>query len=147
MQRGNDMNSFLKSFGELVPVGWVPMLVTVFLVLTILAWCLPTWRGNALSSVLGFIASFGGIWVGRWIVARQPLWSVWTLRQLQREGLQTSWVDLRPHMGMMFMTLVGGGLAYVFGMVLAKIILRAWFRFTGSTLTDREERTVLSPFH
>jgi len=141
------MNAFLKTVGELLPVAWVPLLMAIFLVFTILAWCLPTWRGNALSSVFGFLASYGGILAGRWVVQQQPRWARWTLQQLQREALQTSWVDLRPHMGTMFMTLVGGGLAYVFGMMVAKFVIRAWFRFRGSTLTEKEERTVLSPFH
>ena len=141
------MKELLKTAGALLPEAWMPLLAGVFLIFTILAWCLPAWRGNALSTIPGFVASLGGLWCGRWVAVYQPGWARWTLRQLQREGLQASWIDLRPHMGHMFMTLVAGGLAYVGGMVLGKLILRAWVRYMGSTIPESADRSGLSPFH
>jgi len=137
----------LKAVGDLLPVAWMPLLAGVFLIFTILAWCLPAWRGNALSAIPGFLASLGGLWYGRWVALHEPSWARWTLRQLHREGLQTSWIDLRPHMGFMFMTLVAGGLAYCCGMLLGKFILRAWVRYLGSTIPEGTDRSALSPFH
>ena len=141
------MIHFLQAFSDLVIDLWVPLLIVIFFVLTILTWTLPSWRGNALSSIGGFLASFGGLWWGCWIAANQPPWSRAILAQLQLEGIHTSWLDLRPHMGRMICAGLGGGLAYVVGLILTKWGLRAWHRWRGDTYQDSTTRTTLSPFH
>ncbi len=141
------MNQYLQAFGALVPEYWVPVLIVTFIVLTILTWVLPAWRGNAMSSIGGFLASFGGIWWGCWVAATQPVWARTTLAQLQLEGIHTSWIDLRPHMGRMVCAAVGGALAYVLGMIVTKWGMRAWFRWRGETYQESTTRNTLSPFH
>lgn len=141
------MNDFLKATGELLPVIWTPLLAGAFLIISILAWCIPAWRGNALSAIPGFVFSLGGLWLGQWVSQIQPKWARWTLRQLEREAFHAAWIDLRPHMGRMFMTLVFGGLAYLGGLIVAKTLLRAWIRFRGPTISDATNSSCLSPFH
>ena len=141
------MTQFLKTFGDLVPSFWIPLLVVIFIVLTILTWVLPNWRGNAIGSIGGFFLSFAGIWWGCRVAATEPRWARAILTQLKLEGIQTSWLDLRPHMGRMVFAVIGGGLAYVLGMVLTKWCVRAWFRWRGETNQEATTRNTLSPFH
>ena len=141
------MSSLLQSFGTLLPGVWIPGLVIAFLVFTILAWVIPTWRGNALSSGFGFLGSLGGIYLGRWMAAHRPPWLRGLLHQLEVEAPQGNGVDLRPHIGSMFMTLAAGGLAYILGMIAGRFLLRLWLRWVGNTESDKPDRPVLSPFH
>lgn len=139
------MTSYLETFGKLFPVYWAPAYAAVLLVFTVLAWCIPSWRGNAVSAVFGFFLSLAGIRLGTWLAQTQPGWLNGVLRQLQREAPHPGWIDLRPHMGRMFLTFVIGGFCYVAGMVLAKMALRFWIRRWGGN--QAESRPVLSPFH
>jgi hypothetical protein len=137
---------FLKALGELIPSYWVAGLIALWLVLTVLTWILPNWRGNAIGSIGGFLASFGGIFGGTWLAARDPAWAHGLLAQLQRDGIQNSWIDLRPHMGRMICSGVGGAVAYALGMLLTKWCVRAWFRWRGETVEATDSHNTLSPF-
>ena len=141
------MDSFLKSFGRALPDIWEPSLIGVLLVFTILAWCIPDWRGNAVSSIFGFIASLAGIRGGAWLAMHPPSWARFFLEQLQIEAPQTSWINLQPHIVRMFLTLMAGGLAYVLGMALAKMLLRFWLRRRGANFPPTNNQNTLSPFH
>ena len=140
------MESWLRSAVAGLPEAWVLLVQSGYLLLTVMAWAFPTWRGNALSAVFGFAASFGGIWAARWAVRHPPIGCAWVLKRLEIEAPQTPWLDFRPHMGLMFFTLVGGGLAYVLGMAVAKFFLRIWILLTGSTITENERDDVLNPY-
>ena len=141
------MSTYLQSFGSMLPAYWVPGLAGASLIFTILAWVIPSWRGNALSSVFGFLGSLGGIYYGRWLAAHRPPWLQGLLHQLEVEAPQGNGVDWRPHIGSMFLTLVAGGFAYVLGMIVGRFFLRLWLRRAGSTDPESPDRPVLSPFH
>ena len=141
------MNAFLHSVVPALPGIWVPGLVVMSLTFTILAWAIPSWRGNALSSVFGFLASLGGIYCGRWLAAHRPPWLQGLLDPLELEAPQGNGVDLLPQAGSMFMSLLGCGLAYVVGMAAGRWLLRLWWRRAGSTEQDSPGRPGWSPPH
>ena len=141
------MGNYEKALVDLLPSIWLPGLIGLAAVFTVLAWTLPTWRGSSLAACGGFLTSLPGLWFSAWLVRVRPTWSLRFLQWVDREVSVLPALDLKSQGAYFFVTLLGGFLSYLLGLLAAKLALRLWHRYRGDTLSEEAQRTILSPFH
>ena len=136
-----------KALVGLLPLIWIPILILVAGVFTVLAWILPTWRGSALAACGGFLTCLPGLWCSALLVRIRPAWALRFLQWVDREASLLPSPELKSQGTFLFVAVLGGFLSYLLGLLAVKLVLRLWHRYWGDTLSEEAQRTILSPFH